>query len=85
MSPSNASNEGEQPRAAAESGGSLRWAAMNAGYLFVGVVLLLSVLWVGGYIKLGGAASLYRRIRLAALLWAAALTAIALTRIFGLP
>ena len=57
---------------------------MNAGYLFIGVVLLLSVLWVGGYIRLGGVASLYRRIRLAALLWAAALTAIAVTRIFGL-
>ncbi len=57
---------------------------MNAGYVFLGLILVLSVLWAGGYIKLGGVVSLYRRIRLAALLWAVALIAIAVTRIFGI-
>ena len=27
---------------------------MNAGYVFLGVILILSLLWVGGYIKVGG-------------------------------
>ncbi len=57
---------------------------MNAGYVFLGVILILSLLWVGGYIKVGGVLSLYRRIRLAALLAVVALIAIAATRIFGL-
>ncbi len=57
---------------------------MNAAYIFLGVLLLLTILWAGGYIKLGGVTSLFRRIRLAALLWAAAITAIALVRILGL-
>ena len=57
---------------------------MNAGYVFLGVILILSLLWVGGYIKVGGVLSLYRRIRLAALLAVVALIAIAATRLFGL-
>ena len=57
---------------------------MNAGYVFLGLILVLSLLWVGGYIKLGGVVSLYRRIRLAALLCVVALIAIAATRLFGL-
>ena len=57
---------------------------MNAGYVFLGLILVLSLLWVGGYIKLGGVVSLYRRIRLAALLCVVALIAIAATRLLGL-
>lgn len=56
---------------------------MNAGLLFLGVLLVLSALWAAGYIKLGGIMSLYRRLRLAALLWVAAIAAIAVVRCFG--
>ncbi len=57
---------------------------MSAGLIFVVAVLVLSVLWAGGYIKLGGITSLYRRIRLVALLWAAAIIVIGGIRILGL-
>ena len=57
---------------------------MNAGMIFLVALLVVSVLWAGGFIKLGGVRSLYRRIRLAALLWAAAIVAIAAVRLTGL-
>ena len=72
------------PRGTPGSGRADYDGTMNAGYVFLGLVLVLAVLWVGGYIKLGGVLSLYRRIRLAALLAVVALIAIAATRIFGL-
>lgn len=57
---------------------------MNAGLIFAVALLVLSVLWAGGYIKLGGIKSLYRRIRLVALLWAVAIIVIGGIRILGL-
>ena len=57
---------------------------MNAVIIFLVALLVLSILWAGGYIKLGGVASLYRRIRLVALLWAAAILVIGAMRIFGI-
>ena len=73
-----------EPRGTPGSGRADYDGTMNAGYVFLGLVLVLAVLWVGGYIKVGGVLSLYRRIRLAALLAVVALIAIAATRIFGL-
>lgn len=52
--------------------------------IFLVALLVLSVLWAGGFIKLGGVRSLYRRLRLAALLWAAAIVTIAAVRLSGL-
>lgn len=57
---------------------------MNAGLIFAVALVVVSVLWAGGYIKLGGITSLYRRIRLVALLWAVTIIVIGGIRILGL-
>lgn len=56
---------------------------MNGVVILFLVLAVLTVLWMKGFLNLGGVMSLYRRIRLAALLWAAVILAIGLLRIFG--
>ena len=56
---------------------------MNSVVLLVLVMGVITALWLKGYLNFGGVLSLYRRIRLAALLWAAVILAIGLLRIFG--
>ncbi len=45
---------------------------------------IITALWLKGYLSFGSMFSLYKRIRLAALLWAAAMVTIGLLRIFGI-
>ncbi len=56
---------------------------MNSVALLVIVLAVFTVFWLKGWINVGGVLSLYRRIRLAALLWAAVILTIGLLRIFG--
>ncbi|MCY3558088.1 MAG: hypothetical protein OXH13_05535 [Chloroflexi bacterium] len=56
---------------------------MNSVALLFIVLAVLTALWLKGYLNFGGVLSLFRRIQLAALLWAAAIFAIALVRILG--
>ena len=54
------------------------------GIVLLGIVFaVITALWLMGYLQFGGVLSLYRRIRLAALLWAAVILTIGLLRIFG--
>ena len=57
---------------------------MNSVVLLVLVMGVLTALWLKGFLNFGSVISLYRRIRLAALLWAAVILAIGLLRIFGI-
>ncbi len=45
---------------------------------------IITALWLKGFLNFGSVISLYRRIRLAALLWAAVILTIGLLRIFGI-
>ncbi len=54
------------------------------GVVLLGIVFaVITALWLMGYLQFGSVLSLYRRIRLAALLWAAVILTIGLLRIFG--
>ena len=55
----------------------------SVALLFI-VLAVITALWLKGFVSFGGVMSLYRRIRLAALLWAAVILAIGLLRIFGI-
>ena len=57
---------------------------MNTLVLFAIVMLVLTGLWLKGWINVGGVVSLYKRIRLAALLWVTVILIIGLLRIFGI-
>lgn len=57
---------------------------MNGAAILFIVLGILTVLWMRGFLNLGGVMSLYLRIRLAALLWAAVITVIAVLRILGI-
>jgi len=54
----------------------------SVALLFI-VLAAITALWLKGFLNFGGVLSLYRRIRLAALLWAAVILTIGLLRIFG--
>ncbi len=54
----------------------------SVALLFI-VLAVITFLWLKGYISFGGVRSFFDRIVLAALLWAAAIFAIALVRILG--
>ena len=56
---------------------------VNGVVLLILVLGVLTGLWLKGFLNFGGVLSLYRRIRLAALLWAVVILAIGLLRIFG--
>lgn len=57
---------------------------MNGAAILFIVLGILTVLWMRGFLNLGGVMSLYLRIRLAALLWVAVITVIAVLRILGI-
>ena len=54
----------------------------SVALLFI-VLAVITALWLKGYLQFAGVLSLFQRIRLAALLWAAAIFAIALIRILS--
>ena len=56
---------------------------MNGIVLVVIVLGIFTLFWMKGWINVGGVMSLYRKIRLAALLWAAVILAIGLVRIIS--
>ena len=56
---------------------------MNGIVLVVIVLGIFTLFWMKGWINVGGVMSLYRKIRLAALLWAVVILAIGLVRIIG--
>ena len=58
---------------------------MNSFTAAMLLIVVLGALYAMGYIKLGGVVSLYKRIRLAALLWVAVIVLIAAGRIFDFP
>ena len=58
---------------------------MNSFTAAMILIIVLGALYATGYIKLGGVISLYKRIRLAALLWVAVILLIAAGRIFDFP
>ncbi len=51
--------------------------------LAVLVLAIFTLFWMKGWINVGGVLSLYRKIRLAALLWAAVILTIGILRILG--
>ena len=57
---------------------------MNGVTLLFIILAILTVLWMRGFLNVGGVLSLYRRIRLAALLWAAVILTIGILRILGI-
>ena len=57
---------------------------VNSVVLLVLVMAIFTALWLKGYLSFGSVISVYKRIRLAALLWAAAMVTIGLLRIFGI-
>jgi len=57
---------------------------VNSVVLLILVMGIITALWLKGFLNFGSVISLYRRIRLAALLWAAVILTIGLLRIFGI-
>ncbi len=56
---------------------------MNSFVLVILVLGVFTLFWMKGWINVGGVMSLYRKIRLAALLWAAVILTIGILRILG--
>ena len=57
---------------------------MNAAVLIFIILAVFTFFWLKGWVELGGIASIYRKIRLVGLLWAAAILTIGGLRIAGL-